>query len=83
MRALAWRSRCLASGTHLMDEQTIQRCWQGPAYGDRQVSGLRQPFKGNYEKFFTEYDRIPLPGRVAPVGMRRRTRHWRQDVEKG
>jgi SAM-dependent methyltransferase len=41
-----------------MDEQTVQRFWQGHACGDAQVGGLRDRFHGDYEKFFTDYDRF-------------------------
>ena len=43
---------------HLMEEQTVQRFWQDHACGDAQVGGLRERFRDDYEKFFTEYDRF-------------------------
>lgn len=42
----------------MMDEQTVQRFWQDHACGDAQIGGLRQRFHGDYEKFFTDYDRF-------------------------
>jgi SAM-dependent methyltransferase len=41
-----------------MDEKTVQRFWQDHACGDAQVGGLRERFRGDYEEFFTEYDRF-------------------------
>jgi SAM-dependent methyltransferase len=41
-----------------MDEQTVQSFWQDHACGDDQVGGLRKRFHGDYEKFFTDYDRF-------------------------
>jgi SAM-dependent methyltransferase len=41
-----------------MDEQTVQEFWQEHACGDDQVGRLRERFNGDYEKFFTEYDRF-------------------------
>jgi SAM-dependent methyltransferase len=32
--------------------------WQGHPCGDAQVGGLRERFQGDYDKFFTEYDRF-------------------------
>lgn len=46
------------SGVHMMDEQTVQRFWQDHACGDAQIGGLHQRFHGDYEKFFTDYDRF-------------------------
>src|SRR5690348_7507762 len=40
----------------LMDEQTVQQFWQDHACGDAQVGGLHERFRGDYEKFFTDYD---------------------------
>jgi SAM-dependent methyltransferase len=39
-----------------MDELTVQRFWQDHACGDSQVGGLHKHFRGDYEKFFTDYD---------------------------
>jgi len=39
-----------------MDELTVQRFWQDHACGDSQVGGLRHRFRGDYEKFFRDYD---------------------------
>src|SRR5262245_66592927 len=41
-----------------MDEQTVQRVWQEHACGDAQVGGLRERFRGDYDNFFTDYDRF-------------------------
>jgi SAM-dependent methyltransferase len=41
-----------------MDEQTVQRFWQEHACGDAQVGGLRERFGGDYDDFFTDYDRF-------------------------
>jgi len=41
-----------------MDEQTVQRFWQEHACGDAQVGGLRERFRGDYDNFFTDYDRF-------------------------
>ena len=41
-----------------MDEEAVQRFWQGHACGDAQVGGLRERFGDDYDKFFTEYDRF-------------------------
>lgn len=41
-----------------MDEQAVQRFWQDHACGDAQVGGLRERFRGDYDKFFTDYDRF-------------------------
>jgi SAM-dependent methyltransferase len=41
-----------------MDEQAVQRFWQEHACGDAQVGGLHERFRGDYEKFFTDYDRF-------------------------
>lgn len=41
-----------------MDEQAVRSFWQDHACGDAQVGGLRDRFQGDYEKFFTEYDRF-------------------------
>jgi SAM-dependent methyltransferase len=41
-----------------MDEQAVQRFWQDHACGDAQVGGLRQRFRGDYDEFFTDYDRF-------------------------
>ena len=41
-----------------MDEQAVQRFWQDHACGDAQVGGLHQRFRGDYEKFFADYDRF-------------------------
>jgi SAM-dependent methyltransferase len=42
----------------MMDERTVQDFWQNHACGDAQVGGLRERFSGDYEKFFTDYDRF-------------------------
>ena len=42
----------------LMDEQTIQGFWQDHACGDSQVGGLHERFRGDYENFFSDYDRF-------------------------
>jgi len=39
-----------------VDEQTVQRFWQDHACGDAQIGGLHERFKGDYDKFFTDYD---------------------------
>lgn len=39
-----------------MDEQLIQKFWQQHACGDAQVGGLRERFRSDYDKFFTDYD---------------------------
>ena len=41
-----------------MDEQTVQDFWQDHACGDALVGGLRDRFGGDYEKFFSDYDRF-------------------------
>ncbi len=41
-----------------MDEQSVQRFWQEHACGDAQVGGLHERFRGDYEQFFTDYDRF-------------------------
>ncbi len=41
-----------------MDEQTVQEFWQEHACGDAQVGGLHERFRGDYEKFFRDYDRF-------------------------
>ena len=41
-----------------MDEQAVRRFWQDHACGDAQVGGLRERFDGDYEEFFTDYDRF-------------------------
>jgi SAM-dependent methyltransferase len=41
-----------------MDERTVQDFWQEHACGDAQVGGLHERFRGDYEKFFTDYDRF-------------------------
>lgn len=41
-----------------MDEQTVQRFWQEHACGDAQVGGLGERFRGDYDNFFTNYDRF-------------------------
>jgi SAM-dependent methyltransferase len=41
-----------------MEEQSVQQFWQDHACGDAQVGGLRERFQGDYEKFFTDYDRF-------------------------
>ena len=41
-----------------MDEQTVQSFWQEHACGDAQVGGLHGRFSGDYEKFFSDYDRF-------------------------
>ena len=41
-----------------MDERTVQRFWQDHACGDAQVGGLRDRFHGDYDEFFTNYDRF-------------------------
>lgn len=41
-----------------MDEQAVLKFWQDHACGDAQVGGLRERFKGDYEEFFTDYDRF-------------------------
>jgi len=41
-----------------MDERTVQEFWQYHACGDAQVGGLRERFKGDYDDFFTSYDRF-------------------------
>jgi SAM-dependent methyltransferase len=40
----------------VLDELTVQRFWQDHACGDSQVGGLHRHFRGDYEKFFTDYD---------------------------
>jgi len=41
-----------------MDEEAVQRFWQDHACGDAQVGGLQEEFRGDYDKFFTEYDQF-------------------------
>ena len=41
-----------------MDEQAVQRFWQEHPCGNAQVGGLRERFHGDYEDFFTNYDRF-------------------------
>jgi len=41
-----------------MDEKTVQDFWQNHACGDALVGGLRDRFGGDYEKFFSDYDRF-------------------------
>jgi len=41
-----------------MDEQTVQAFWQDHACGDAQVGGLRERFAGDFERFFTDYDKF-------------------------
>jgi SAM-dependent methyltransferase len=43
-------------GVDVMDELTVQRFWQDHACGDSQVGGLHLQFRGDYERFFTDYD---------------------------
>ncbi len=42
----------------IMDEQTIRKFWQENACGDAQVGRLRQRYNGDYDRFFTDYDRF-------------------------
>ena len=41
---------------HFMDELAVQRFWQDHVCGDSQVGGLDAHFRGDYEKFFADYD---------------------------
>jgi len=41
-----------------LNEQSVQRFWQEHACGDAQVGGLHERFRGDYEIFFTDYDRF-------------------------
>ncbi len=41
-----------------IDEREVRAFWQDNACGDEQVGGLHSRFGGDYEKFFTEYDRF-------------------------
>src|SRR5258708_15791871 len=41
-----------------MDEQTVQKFWQNHPCGDVQVGGLHDRFRGDYEEFFSDYDRF-------------------------
>lgn len=41
-----------------MDEQAVQTFWQEHACGDAQVGGLHERFRGDYDTFFTDYDRF-------------------------
>jgi len=41
-----------------MNEQEIQGFWQEHACGDAQVGGLHGRFRGDYEEFFTDYDKF-------------------------
>jgi SAM-dependent methyltransferase len=58
-----------------MDEQAVQRFWQDHACGDAQIGGLRERFQGDYEQFFTDYDRFRyqnerhLPGCIDALGV--------------
>lgn len=58
-----------------MDEQTIQQFWQDRPCGDAQVGGLRDQFNGDYEQFFTDYDRFRyglerhIPGCISNLGV--------------
>ncbi len=42
----------------VLDEQTVQNFWQQHACGDAQVGGLWDRFQGDYEQFFSDYDRF-------------------------
>ncbi len=42
----------------MMDEQAVQTFWQVHPCGDAQIGGLREGFQGDYEEFFTDYDRF-------------------------
>jgi SAM-dependent methyltransferase len=59
----------------MMDEQTVQRFWQQHPCGNDQVGGLRERFHGDYEVFFTDYDRFRyqnerhLPACLAALGV--------------
>ena len=39
-----------------MDEQTIQEFWNAHPYGEDIVGGLDTRFRGDYERFFEEWD---------------------------
>jgi SAM-dependent methyltransferase len=41
-----------------IDELAVMRFWQQNPCGDDQVGGLRARFAGQYDRFFTEYDRF-------------------------
>lgn len=41
-----------------MDEKAVQAFWQDNACGDAQVGGLRERFNGDFDSFFTDYDRF-------------------------
>jgi SAM-dependent methyltransferase len=41
-----------------IEEREVRQFWQDNACGDEQVGGLHSRFGGDYEKFFTEYDRF-------------------------
>jgi len=41
-----------------MDEQAVQEFWQHHACGDAQVGGLRERFNGDFESFFSDYDKF-------------------------
>jgi len=46
-------------GVHIyMDEKTVQDFWQNHACGDALVGGLRDRFGGDYEEFFSDYDKF-------------------------
>ena len=41
-----------------MNEQEVRSFWEHHACGDAQVGGLRLHFSGDYDRFFTDYDRF-------------------------
>jgi len=41
-----------------MNEQAVQAFWQAHPCGDAQVGGLRGEFRGDFDQFFTDYDRF-------------------------
>jgi SAM-dependent methyltransferase len=54
------QARLGATGSDVFptDEQEVRQFWQDNACGDEQVGGLQSRFGGDYDKFFTEYDRF-------------------------
>ena len=55
-----------------MDEQCVRSFWQQHPCGDAQVGWLDDRFGGDYERFFTDYDRF-----------RYRNEHRRLDDRRG
>jgi SAM-dependent methyltransferase len=41
-----------------VEEETIEQFWNAHPCGDWQVGGLEDAYRGDYERFFTDYDRF-------------------------